>query len=389
MDSPLQTVVFATTPSSPNYTVPITSTEIHVTAPTQSLGPTAPGTHFAAASDPASAGWLAALATAIHVMKGAGRTHEMEKLTEILEYHATPATPKSVAATIVIEVDNGVINCARSDSPATIIVLDADTEGASPENVFEIFNQQRNVTQFRLQDSALDGQDGIAPEYVRDVMADLDAVAAPAPYLTGTWEHIFLGTQPSNVRLVFDSASSKIIAMQHISGSGTFSLASAEEIADVLDSILNANPEALTQPEEFGLTAVATLPQWACGTSDNPIVQLFVREMALARTRFGLLVSQLVGALQLHPDQAHVELLEWAIIGEAREYLLNVVGKGAGPNPADQYLAVQNADSWVTQQMVGIEAAVIAHIALNGANETMERVHAITRPDEEGEECAP
>lgn len=513
----------------------INSTEIYVTELSQNPGQMGSGDHSAAAADPSSAGWLAALSTAYHVMKDAGHVHEAGKLLEMLEHHGRPSVPiagqsaashtilalqdimalnydhgqtedllavtkadlrailerrfaivpenrptdlshrlretgdqqpgwKSlltaaadeieryyvgmlawkgaaeakdadvaqqrsalaaavhdaavkrgiiapntelsrpqllllcddlatlpppVSVVVVVEVDNGVINCARSDGPAHVIILDADTEGASDENVFEAVGQNWNVTQFSLQYAALDGQAGIATEYVRGVVADLEAAPAPAMYLTGTWEHIFVGTRQSDVRLVFDLASNKIIAMQHVSGRGTFSLASAEEMADVQDSIVNANPEALINPDDFGLTAVATLPEWACGTFANPSIDQFVREMAAAGVGFGLLVGELIDELQQHPDQDKVQELEWEIISEVRDHVIAAVESNAGPTSDDQYLAVHYADSWVTQQVKGLPTVLYASIGLTSADETTSRVHAITRPGENDQAPAP
>lgn len=99
-----------------------------------------------------------------------------------------------------------------------------------------------------------------------ELIAAAKKATAPAPYLTGHWNHIFPDSRSeSTVRLVFSRADNKILAMQ-LYRSGRYVEASAGAIADVQDSLLNANSEALDAPEDFGLSEAMSLPGWAPST---------------------------------------------------------------------------------------------------------------------------
>lgn len=82
-------------------------------------------------------------------------------------------------------------------------------------------------------------------------------------YITGNWGHIFPSSQSErDLRFVLDTNTNKVIAMQIRTGSG-YQHATKEEMADVEDSLLNANEDAIKHPEDWGLVAVAMLPDWA------------------------------------------------------------------------------------------------------------------------------
>lgn len=81
-------------------------------------------------------------------------------------------------------------------------------------------------------------------------------------YVHGTWEHIFHpGRQPAALRLVYDRQEESLVAME-LRCSGGWTFATAEEIADVEESLKNANTEAVDDPAGHGLEASADRPRW-------------------------------------------------------------------------------------------------------------------------------
>jgi len=79
-------------------------------------------------------------------------------------------------------------------------------------------------------------------------------------YVHGEWEHIFF-SRPVKTRFVFDRCCEKIVYMQ-VRENDYWRPASHMDIADVQDSVLNAN-EAIDNPAEYGLTESDEPPQWA------------------------------------------------------------------------------------------------------------------------------
>ena len=80
------------------------------------------------------------------------------------------------------------------------------------------------------------------------------------------WAHIFAGFGEFVVRFVFDRKLQSIIAMQlSASGGGSWRNATPDQIADVEDSVKNANVEAIADPygSGYGLIAADDLPAWA------------------------------------------------------------------------------------------------------------------------------
>lgn len=95
-------------------------------------------------------------------------------------------------------------------------------------------------------------------------LLEVARTAAPTGYLTGYWSHIFGGAGgEKTVRFVFSRSEHRIIAMQVPACGGQYVEASAAAIADVQDSLLNANPEALAAPADFDLSETHELPDWA------------------------------------------------------------------------------------------------------------------------------
>lgn len=82
-------------------------------------------------------------------------------------------------------------------------------------------------------------------------------------YVHGGWSHIFHDNGPaSNLRIVFDRQAKKVVAME-INRGPWWRAASAAEMADVEDSLKNANEEALDDPDAWGLEESGSLPGWA------------------------------------------------------------------------------------------------------------------------------
>jgi len=86
------------------------------------------------------------------------------------------------------------------------------------------------------------------------------------PYIHGAWTHLFgSGRQETTVHLVYGLKEERIVAMQIQDGPSSDNCvpASRAEIDDVEDSLKNANPEALENPEDYGLSRGYVLPVWA------------------------------------------------------------------------------------------------------------------------------
>lgn len=84
------------------------------------------------------------------------------------------------------------------------------------------------------------------------------------PDLGMGWGHIFTeedGVDRERItRFIFDTETSSLI---HVDVDRADRLtATAIEIADLEDSLKNANPEALESPEEWGLIGSDSLPAW-------------------------------------------------------------------------------------------------------------------------------
>lgn len=79
------------------------------------------------------------------------------------------------------------------------------------------------------------------------------------------WAHIFAGFGEFVVRFVFDRKQQSIIAMQLSVSGGSWRNATPDQIADVEDSVKNANVEAIADPygSGYGLVAADDLPVWA------------------------------------------------------------------------------------------------------------------------------
>lgn len=86
----------------------------------------------------------------------------------------------------------------------------------------------------------------------------------PPTYVHGTWTHLFgPGSSETTLRILYDTTQERLIAGQYMNNGRWHDLRS-DDLADVEDSLKNANPEALDRPAEFGLEVSSGMPSWAC-----------------------------------------------------------------------------------------------------------------------------
>ena len=81
-------------------------------------------------------------------------------------------------------------------------------------------------------------------------------------YAAGEWTHLFgAGNRETRCRIVVDVGAAKVIAAQEWTGL-KFEDVRGERLADIHDSVINAN-EANKDPAEFDLAVSEALPNWA------------------------------------------------------------------------------------------------------------------------------
>lgn len=84
-------------------------------------------------------------------------------------------------------------------------------------------------------------------------------------YLLGYgWTHIFMedGRQKErSTRFAFDTQT-RTLAVMDITRDNKWHAADDVEKADLLDSLVNANPQALENPEDWDIERSDTLPDW-------------------------------------------------------------------------------------------------------------------------------
>ncbi len=87
----------------------------------------------------------------------------------------------------------------------------------------------------------------------------------------GLWGHMVEAKQEIFVRLVYDREEAKLLFAEEM---GTRNIASASDgwqpvspelLAEIEDSLKNANGDALVNPEYWGLTEADQIPSWADG----------------------------------------------------------------------------------------------------------------------------
>lgn len=109
-----------------------------------------------------------------------------------------------------------------------------------------------------------DGEEAFSPpEWATLVDGESESQNDPRYLISEGWGHIFgAGMPDSTVRFVFDMVENKIIFMDIMSWKGWVACG-PDQMADVEDSLKNANEEVFTDPDEFNCTLEDTLPEWA------------------------------------------------------------------------------------------------------------------------------
>lgn len=82
------------------------------------------------------------------------------------------------------------------------------------------------------------------------------------------WGHIFEGgTSETMCLFAFDRQENRLVAGMVPGGFGAegqwWTPMSARMLADLEDSLVNANPDALSNPDDWGLSETDDLPEWA------------------------------------------------------------------------------------------------------------------------------
>lgn len=88
-------------------------------------------------------------------------------------------------------------------------------------------------------------------------------------YISGIWSHLFKDDQGERTtRILIDATSQKLIRMDIQANraiNDSFRQASRDEMADVEDSLVNANSELFDMPDDYGLELTNALPEWVTG----------------------------------------------------------------------------------------------------------------------------
>lgn len=91
--------------------------------------------------------------------------------------------------------------------------------------------------------------------------------AAPASYITGEWSHLFpCDKGERRTRIVVNATEQKLIQLQvqvNRAILDSFRPATPDELADVEDSLINANGELFDNPADYGLSTTTEIPAWA------------------------------------------------------------------------------------------------------------------------------
>lgn len=88
-----------------------------------------------------------------------------------------------------------------------------------------------------------------------------------AKFITGRWAHIFDGeSHDRNTLILLDTQTQKLIeakVQRNMAVNDSYTQATPDEIADIEDSLVNANGELFENPKDYGLEHTDNLPIWA------------------------------------------------------------------------------------------------------------------------------
>ncbi|HHV49175.1 MAG TPA: hypothetical protein GXX56_09500 [Rhodocyclaceae bacterium] len=85
----------------------------------------------------------------------------------------------ATSPTIVVEMDGSAIHCVRASAPATVILLDADTEAAEEGRAQEVNGEDVYVHHYQLTGQANEGSDGIDSAFVASVLDQIAKSSEP------------------------------------------------------------------------------------------------------------------------------------------------------------------------------------------------------------------
>lgn len=330
------------------------------------------------AADPQAAGWLKALNSALDALRANSNEADAEKIHEMIQFHGVDgvSTPR-----VVVNLDGGCIQSVTASGPADVLFLDADIEGADPENIKFIDGRKVYASRFSLKDDP----ESISP---KSVTATFDQ-AELGRYIYGGWSHIFAGSGYERERLgriLFDRLENRLVALDLHTSFGR-KVASTIAIQDVEDSLINANPEALINPEHYGLSHGDSMPEWAC--AENGLAGSLAKDINATKITQGELIGELVGILANVSDDASQEF-HLEVIDEVQSYLA-AEAANAESDPADQERVIAEMESWVSNNIsnAGAHHIIAAAIEMSSADETASRVRALPQAGDEPEAPAP
>lgn len=196
--------------------------------------------------------------------------HEVGDLQDLLRPMWALLTPEQRGAYLASEAVRDMLEGALVDEPTIADIGDVD--------VAELEAAARYL-----------GTPVPAPENDQDRISAINAYrirqAAEADpenerFLSGNWSHIFTqGGPDTHTRIVFDKEENRVVAMElHAPRFGGWIQATRSHREDVTDSIVNANPEALTEPENWGLSSSDAPPMWSLKYIEWPPVASLPRQ---------------------------------------------------------------------------------------------------------------
>jgi hypothetical protein len=199
--------------------------------------------------------------------------------------------------------------------------------------------------------------------------------AGAGRYIVGDWSHIFAEDGPStDVRIVFDTVSRRLVAMQMHTHRGYVDAGRAQ-LADVQDSLLTANTHVIESPVAEGFQLAAEMPDWSAPERRNAAIVQFEREIAFCKVQHGLLIGQMAFELEAGGEAAEDEF-RWDVVDNVKGHLATAAANAATDDRADQENAIAGAEAWVAERIGGGSLAdlLAASIALSSANETQTTV---------------
>lgn len=213
---------------------------------------------------------------------------------------------------------------------------------------------------------------------VLPISPDQRPQGAVCRYIVGEWSHIFAeGCAPTDLRIAFDTAQQRVVAMQLHTARGYVDAGRAD-VADVQESLLTANAHVLADPVAEGFALEAELPAWSAPEARNAAVTQFEREIAFCKVQHGLLIGELALELEAGGDEAQDEF-RWDVVDSAKGNLAAAAANAATDDPADQENAIAGAEAWVAEHISGgaLDQLLATSIALTSANDTQAAVFQV------------